>query len=88
MAGQTTIRAESANNPLYGRRLRTDLGRPLGNNSSDRLVKPMQEVAKSPTRTSSKRGKFKSYNDAVNIQSIEIDGKKPLMRSLRTLDSH
>lgn len=45
-AGQTKIRVEGAYNPPLAQRPRIDLGRTLGKNLSDGLVRPMQEYVK------------------------------------------
>lgn len=60
------IRAEGPYDPPLAWRPRIDLGRTLGKNLSDGLVKPMQELAKSVTETSSKVCKPKTYDEAVN----------------------
>ena len=51
---------------LFDPKLRTDLDGISGKNSADRLVRPVQELAKSVTETSSKVQKPKTYNKAIN----------------------
>ena len=65
-AGQTKIRVEGAQNPPLAQRPRTVLGRTSHNNSSDELVRPAQELAKSVTETSNKVREPKAYNKTIN----------------------
>ena len=60
------MKTESLQNPLLTRRPRKDLDGTSSENPSDRLVKLMQDVAKSVTETSSKVRKPKTYNEAIN----------------------
>lgn len=56
---------DSQDSPL-AQRPRTDLGGISSKNLLDRLVKLMQKLAKSVTKTSSKVREPKTYNKAVN----------------------
>lgn len=47
-------------------KLKIDLGRILGKNSWDGLVRPIWELAKLVTETSSKREEPKIYNEIIN----------------------
>lgn len=48
-AGQTRIKAQGAHNLSLAQRPKTDLDGTSGKNSSDRLVRPVQKLAKSIT---------------------------------------
>ena len=45
---------------------RTDLGRTSGKKIADELVRPVRELAKSVTETSSKVREPKTYDEAIN----------------------
>lgn len=63
---QTRIRVEGTHNLSLARRPRTDLGKTSGENPSDGLVRPAQELVKLVIETSSKMCKPKTYNKLVN----------------------
>lgn len=67
------MRAEDFHDLPLAWRLKTDLSKTSGKNPLDGLIKPMQELAKSVTETSSKVRKLKTHNEAVNYQ---INGNK------------
>lgn len=60
------IRAENTHNLLLKQRPRSDLGRILSKNFSNRLIRLVQELAKLVTETSNKMHKSKTYNKAIN----------------------
>lgn len=64
--GQERINAKGTHNLLLVGWPRTDLSGTLGENLSKGLVKPVQEFAKSITKTSSKMREPKTYNEAIN----------------------
>lgn len=59
-------------------KLRTDLGDILDKNSSDRLIRSVQEFIKSVTETNSKIQEPKIYDRQLTTIFIGIDGKRPL----------
>lgn len=67
------MRAEDFHDLPPARRPKTDLSKTSGENPLDRLIKPVRELAKSVTETSSKMRKPKTYNKAANNQ---INGNK------------
>ena len=52
--------------PLHNLKPKTDLSRTSGNNPTDGFIKPMQELTKSVTSTSSKVQELKTYEKAIN----------------------
>lgn len=66
IVGQLEIRAEGSYALLPARRLRIDLGEISGKNRSNRLVRLVQELTKSVTKTSSKMHELKTYDEAIN----------------------
>lgn len=65
-ARQLRIRAEGPHNPALVSRPRIDLGGTSSKNSSNRLVRPAQKLAKSVIQTSSKVHEPKTYDEAVD----------------------
>lgn len=63
---ESLMGAESPQNRLVTQKLRTNLGRTSSENPLERLMRPVQEFAKSITETSSKLCKPKTYNKAIN----------------------
>ena len=85
--GQTKIRTTGAHNPPLARRARTDPSGTLGENPSDGLIRPAQELAKSVTETSSKVHEPKTYNKAVNNPINGNRGQEAIDEKLWILDS-
>ena len=67
--------------PLHDSNSRIDLCRTLGKNPLDRLVKPMQELAKSVTETSRKVRETKTYDETINDTINGNKCKRLLMKS-------
>ena len=68
---QLRMRAKNFHNLPPARRPKTDPSKTSGKNPLNGLIKPLQELAKSVTETSSKVRKPKTYNEAVNNQINE-----------------
>lgn len=60
------MRTKGIHDPELAQRLRINLDETLGKNSLNKLVKPIQKLAKSIIEISSKVHKPKTYNEAVN----------------------
>ena len=55
---------------------------------SDKLGKPMQELAKSITKTSSKMREFKTYDEIINNQINKNRWQEAIDEELWNLDSY
>ena len=74
--------------PFYDPNSRTDLGETLGKNPLDRLVKPMQELAKSITETSSKVCETKTYDETINDPINRNKWQETIDEEFWNLNSH
>ena len=86
-AGQIRIRAEGAHDPPLAQRPKTDPGGTSGENPSDGLVRPTQELAKSVPKTSSKVREPKTYDEAINDRINGNRWQKVIDEELWNLDS-
>lgn len=86
--GQSRMRVEGLHNLLLIRKSRTDLGRILGKNPSDRLVRSPQELVKSITEINSKVHKPKTYNKAVSNAINRNRWQEAIDEELWNLDSY
>lgn len=80
--GQTQIIAKSTHNLLLKQRPRIDPSKTSSENFLDRLVRPVQELFKSVTKTSSKVHESKTYNQAVNNLSNGNECQKAINKKL------
>lgn len=81
--GQLEIRAKNPYNLSLAQRPRIDLSGTSGENPLNELVKPVRELAKSMTEIIAKCVSLRSKMRLSTIQSIEIYGKRLLIRSYR-----
>lgn len=70
----------------YDSKLRIDLGWTSGKNPINGLVKPMQELAKSVTKTNSKVREPKIYDEAINNSIHRNRWCKTIDKELWNLD--
>ena len=67
---------------------RIDLGKTLGKNPTDRLIRPAQELAKSVSETSSKVRELKTYDEAINNLVHGKRWREAINEVLWNLDSY
>ena len=86
--GRLGMRVEGPHDPPLARRPKTDLGGTSGENTSDGLVRPAQELAKSVTETSSKVREPKTYDEAINDPIKGNRWREAINEELWNLDTH
>ena len=74
--------------PPHNPKPRTDLGGTSGKNPIDELVRPVRELAKSVTETSSKVREPKTYDEAINNSVHGNRWREAINEKLWNLDSH
>ena len=85
-AGQTRIKVKGAHDPPLAQTPRTNPGGTSGENPSDGLIRPAQELAKSVTETSSKVREPKTYDEAVNYPINGNRGQEAIDEELWNFD--
>ena len=67
---------------------KTDLGKTSGKNPENGLVRPIQELVKSVTKTSSKVQEPKTYDEAINAPLHGNRWREAVNEELWNLDTH
>lgn len=87
-AKQIRIKTENAHNLLLTQRLKVNLGRKLGKNLLDKLVRLIQKLVKLVIETISKVHKLKIYNKAINNLINKNKWQKVIDKEFWNLNSY